>query len=66
MYRLTLKIAIERSELFGGTSPGAAMHSDYPVPRAPRGFLVSCSLPPLAIALGRRIRQRVNTGSAPV
>ena len=30
------------------------MHPDYPVLRAPRGFLVSYSLPPVAIALGRR------------
>jgi hypothetical protein len=66
MYRLTLKIAIPESELFGGTSPGAAMHPDYTVPRALRGFLVSYSLPPLAIAFGRRIRQRINNGSARV
>jgi 3-hydroxy-9,10-secoandrosta-1,3,5(10)-triene-9,17-dione monooxygenase len=30
------------------------VHPDYPVLRAPRGFLVSYSLPPVAIALGRR------------
>ena len=30
------------------------MHPDYPVLRAPRGFLVSYSLPPVGIALGRR------------
>jgi len=30
------------------------VHPDYPVVRAPRGFLVSYSLPPVAIALGRR------------
>ena len=29
------------------------MHPDYPVLRAPRGFLVSYSLPPVCIALGR-------------
>src|SRR5579864_1971175 len=42
------------SDLFAGTPPGAAVHPDYPVLRAPRGFLVSYSLPPVAIALGRR------------
>ena len=42
------------SDLFAGTSPGALVHPDYPVLRAPRGFLVSYSLPPVAIALGRR------------
>jgi 3-hydroxy-9,10-secoandrosta-1,3,5(10)-triene-9,17-dione monooxygenase len=42
------------SDLFAGTPPGAAVHPDYPVVRAPRGFLVSYSLPPVAIALGRR------------
>ena len=42
------------SDLFAGTPPGASVHPDYPVMRAPRGFLVSYSLPPVAIALGRR------------
>jgi 3-hydroxy-9,10-secoandrosta-1,3,5(10)-triene-9,17-dione monooxygenase len=42
------------SDLFAGTPPGASVHPEYPVLRAPRGFLVSYSLPPVAIALGRR------------
>src|SRR6202047_309946 len=42
------------SDLFKGTPPGAQVHPDYPVLRAPRGFLVSYSLPPVCIALGRR------------
>jgi 3-hydroxy-9,10-secoandrosta-1,3,5(10)-triene-9,17-dione monooxygenase len=42
------------SDLFAGTPPGARVHPDYPIVRAPRGFLVSYSLPPVAIALGRR------------
>src|SRR5438067_6668266 len=42
------------SDLFAGTPPGAKVHPEYPVLRAPRGFLVSYSLPPVAIALGRR------------
>ena len=42
------------SDLFAGTPPGALVHPDYPVLRAPRGFLVSYSLPPVAIALGHR------------
>jgi alkylation response protein AidB-like acyl-CoA dehydrogenase len=42
------------SDLFAGTPPGASVHPDYPVLRAPRGYLVSYSLPPVAIALGRR------------
>src|SRR3981189_615828 len=42
------------SDLFAGTPPGALVHPDYLVLRAPRGFLVSYSLPPVAIALGRR------------
>jgi alkylation response protein AidB-like acyl-CoA dehydrogenase len=42
------------SDLFAGTPPGALVHPDYPVLRAPRGLLVSYSLPPVAIALGRR------------
>jgi alkylation response protein AidB-like acyl-CoA dehydrogenase len=46
------------SDLFAGTPPGALVHPDYPVLRAPRGFLVSYSLPPVAIALGRRALDR--------
>ncbi len=46
--------AVMVSDLFAGTPPGALVHPDYPVLRAPRGFLVSYSLPPVAIALGRR------------
>src|ERR1700730_17265063 len=42
------------SDLFAGTPPGALVHPDYPILRAPRGFLVSYSLPPVAIALGCR------------
>ncbi|MBO0736130.1 MAG: acyl-CoA dehydrogenase family protein [Alphaproteobacteria bacterium] len=42
------------SDLFAGTPPGALVHPDYPVLRAPRGFLVAYSLPPVCIALGRR------------
>jgi alkylation response protein AidB-like acyl-CoA dehydrogenase len=42
------------SDLFAGTPPGALVHPEYPVLRAPRGFLVSYSLSPVGIALGRR------------
>ena len=42
------------SELLAGTPPGAAVHADYPLVRAPRGLMVNYSLPPVAIALGRR------------
>jgi 3-hydroxy-9,10-secoandrosta-1,3,5(10)-triene-9,17-dione monooxygenase len=42
------------SELLAGTPPGAAVHPDYPLIRAPRGLLVNYSLPPVAIALGNR------------
>ncbi|HEX3538599.1 MAG TPA: acyl-CoA dehydrogenase family protein [Stellaceae bacterium] len=42
------------SDLFSGDTPGAKVHPNYPVLRAPRGFLVSYSLPPVAIALGHR------------
>src|SRR5271155_4273078 len=42
------------SDLFAGTPPGALVHPDYPVLRAPRGYLVSYSLPPVPIALGQR------------
>ena len=42
------------SDLFAGTPPGALVHLDYPVLRAPREFLVSYSLPPVFITLDRR------------
>lgn len=42
------------ADLFNGTPPGAAVHPDYPVVRAPRGYLVSYSLPPVAIATAAR------------
>ncbi len=47
------------SDLFAGTPPGAAVHPDYPVVRAPRGFLVSYSLPPVAIALANKALELV-------
>jgi alkylation response protein AidB-like acyl-CoA dehydrogenase len=58
------------SELMAGTPPGAAVHPDYPLLRAPRGLLVNYSLPPVAITLGRRalamalagLRGRVSRG----
>src|SRR5204863_9022270 len=40
------------ADLFSGDTPGAQVHPEYPVLRAPRGFLVSYSLPPVCIALG--------------
>jgi 3-hydroxy-9,10-secoandrosta-1,3,5(10)-triene-9,17-dione monooxygenase len=41
-------------ELLDGAPPGAQVHADYPLVRAPRGLLVNYSLPPVAIALGNR------------
>lgn len=41
-------------DLLDGTPPGALVHLDYDVVRAPRGYLVVFSLPPVAFALGRR------------
>ena len=59
------------SELLAGTPPGAAVHPDYPLVRAPRGLMVNYSLPPVAIALGNRalavalasLRERVRAAS---
>jgi alkylation response protein AidB-like acyl-CoA dehydrogenase len=42
------------ADLLAGTVPGAAVHADYPLVRAPRGLMVNYSLPPVAIALGNR------------
>jgi len=50
------------------------VHADYPLVRAPRGLMVNYSLPPVAIALGRRalkvtvdsLRHRVSRGTARV
>ncbi|HUN40640.1 MAG TPA: hypothetical protein VMU81_10140 [Acetobacteraceae bacterium] len=41
-------------DLFEGTPPGMAVHPDYDIVRAPRGYLVVFSLPPVPFALGRR------------
>jgi len=58
------------SDLLAGTPPGALVHPDYNLLRAPRGLLVNYSLPPVPIALGRRalavaiagLRGRVSRG----
>jgi alkylation response protein AidB-like acyl-CoA dehydrogenase len=57
-------------DLHAGTPPGALVHPDYPLLRAPRGLLVNFSLPPVSIALGHRalavaiaaLRGRVSRG----
>ena len=57
-------------DLHAGTPPGARVHPDYKVLRAPRGLLVNYSLPPVSIALGQRalevavagLRGRVSRG----
>ena len=41
-------------DLLEGTPPGVQVHPDYDIVRAPRGYLVVFSLPPVAFALGRR------------
>ncbi|HVH77177.1 MAG TPA: acyl-CoA dehydrogenase family protein [Stellaceae bacterium] len=46
--------AVMLADLYAGTAPGALVHPQYPVVRAPRGYLVAYSLPPVAIALARR------------
>ena len=41
-------------DLLEGTTPGSAVHPDYGLLRAPRGFLVPFSLPPVMFSLARR------------
>ncbi len=41
-------------DLVEGTTPGARVHPDYPVVRAPRGFLTPFSLGPVAFSLAER------------
>ncbi|HVC63566.1 MAG TPA: hypothetical protein VND19_24770 [Acetobacteraceae bacterium] len=41
-------------DLLEGTPPGARVHPEYDIVRAPRGYLVVFSLPPVGFALGRR------------
>jgi alkylation response protein AidB-like acyl-CoA dehydrogenase len=41
-------------DLYDGTTPGALVHPDYPLLRAPRGLLVPFSLPVVAFTLARR------------
>jgi alkylation response protein AidB-like acyl-CoA dehydrogenase len=57
-------------DLLDGTTPGSAVHPDYPLLRAPRGFLVPFSLPPVTFSLARRaltmvpasVRSRLSRG----
>ncbi len=42
------------ADLLQGTTPGSAILPDYPLLRAPRGFLVPFSLPPVMFTLARR------------
>lgn len=41
-------------DLYDGTTPGARVHPDYPLLKAPRGSLVPFSLPAVAFTLARR------------
>lgn len=41
-------------DLLDGTTPGALVHPDYPLLRAPRGLVVSFGLPAVAFTLARR------------
>jgi 3-hydroxy-9,10-secoandrosta-1,3,5(10)-triene-9,17-dione monooxygenase len=58
-------------DLMAGTVPGAAIHPDFPLLRAPRGYLVPFSLPTVAFSLGLRalgmvpdaIRGRMSRGT---
>lgn len=58
-------------DLLEGTTPGAAVHPDYTLLRAPRGFLVPFSLPPVTFALARKalamvppaLRSRLSRGT---
>jgi 3-hydroxy-9,10-secoandrosta-1,3,5(10)-triene-9,17-dione monooxygenase len=50
------------SDLLAGTVPGASVHADYPLVRAPRGLMVNYSLPPVSIALGCRALQVAREG----
>ncbi len=57
-------------DLYDGTTPGAGVHPDYPLLRAPRGLLAPFSLPCVAFTLARRaldlaagsLRTRVSRG----
>jgi alkylation response protein AidB-like acyl-CoA dehydrogenase len=58
-------------DLYDGTTPGSAVHPDYPLLRAPRGLLVPFSLPGVGFTVGRRalamaaeaLRTRVSRGT---
>lgn len=57
-------------DLLDGTTPGADVHPEYRLLRAPRGYLVPFSLPPVAFSIARRaltlvpeaLRGRVSRG----
>ncbi len=53
--------SVRLQDLYDGTPPGAAVHPDYPLLRAPRGLLVPFSLPGVAFTLSRRALSLVST-----
>jgi alkylation response protein AidB-like acyl-CoA dehydrogenase len=58
-------------DLLNGSTPGSAILPDYPLLRAPRGYLVPFSLPPVMFTLARRalhlvsqtLRTRISRGT---
>jgi 3-hydroxy-9,10-secoandrosta-1,3,5(10)-triene-9,17-dione monooxygenase len=65
--------AIAQAEMMSGTAPGADVHPDYPLIRAPRRYLTAFSLSPVLIGLANRAlalvmegtRNRMSAGALP-
>jgi 3-hydroxy-9,10-secoandrosta-1,3,5(10)-triene-9,17-dione monooxygenase len=65
--------SITQRGMLEGNAPGSAVHSDYPVCRAPRRFLTAFSLSPVLVGLAERaltltidaVKQRIAAGQPP-
>ena len=65
--------SVRYDDLLGGTAPGAKIHPQYSLTRAPRRYLTTFSITPVIVGLANRaldvttdlLRSRLNAGSIP-
>jgi 3-hydroxy-9,10-secoandrosta-1,3,5(10)-triene-9,17-dione monooxygenase len=65
--------SVRYDDLLGGTAPGAKIHPQYSLCRAPRRYLTTFSITPVIVGLANRaldvtaelLRSRLNAGSVP-
>jgi 3-hydroxy-9,10-secoandrosta-1,3,5(10)-triene-9,17-dione monooxygenase len=65
--------SVRYDDILAGTAPGARVHPQYPLCRAPRRYLTTFSITPVIVGLANRaveittgmLRSRLNSGSLP-